>query len=365
MTDSLANFVVLGCTHPHSRMHVNTLRVSPLVGKVWLWDPERAAAELLAEHAGPKFAGATDDLSAALRDEVEFAVVCRRNDVNPETVVAAARAGKQVMSEKPMATTAARLRPVLREVEAAGVALGVCYPWRCHPAATDLRGLRDRGVFGRILAAEMRMVTSQVRFRNPEHWLFSREYGGGGILHWLGCHYFDLMRHLLDDDITHVSALTGALNGFALEVEDTAAVSMRWSSGALGTYAAGYHLPRSTAGYAGAAYDTYLAVRGLEGYFQWQPTRADEIVRVESVHPDWAASPARELRYRLEPCDAYCGSFGLALMEAFIRNARAGVPQIAGGEDALRVLEFLEAAYRSAETGQTVSLEEMRAGLGD
>jgi predicted dehydrogenase len=355
----MATFALLGCTHPHSRMHLNTLRISPRVERIWLWDPEQEAAAALAEHAGPKLAGATDDLPAALRDEVEFALVCRRNDENPETVIAAARSGKHVMSEKPVATTAANLRPVLEEVGKTGVMLGVCYPWRCHPAARELRALVERGLLGRLLAIEARMVTSQVKFRNPEHWLFSRERGGGGILHWLGCHFLDLLRYIAQDEVTHVSALAATLSGQPIEVEDTAAVSMRWGSGALGTYAAGYHLPRSTAGYSGAAYDTYLAARGMEGNFAWQPTRADELVRVESAHPDWAAAPEREFRYRLEPSEAYGGRYGMELIHAFIGCARPGAarpPEVAGGEDALRVLEWVEAVYRSAEFGGLVPL---------
>jgi predicted dehydrogenase len=350
----MATFALLGCAHPHSRMHLNTLRLSSKVERIWLWDPDRAAAEALAAHAGEKLAGATDDLPTALQDEVGFALVCRRNDESPEAVVRAARAGKHVLSEKPMATTAARLRPVLEEVREAGVALGVCYPWRCHPAAQDLRALIRRGLLGRLMAVEARMVTSQVRFRDPSHWLFTQVHGGGGILHWLGCHFFDLLRYLLQDEVTHVSALTGVLGDCPIEVEDTAAVSMRWASGALGTYAAGYHLPRSAAGYSGAAYDTYLAARGREGRFAWAPTRSDEVVRVESAHPDWAAAPERELRYHLEPSEAYGGRYGLEFLEAFIRSARAGTPQVASGEDALRVLEWLEAVYRSAESGETM-----------
>lgn len=351
------NFALLGCTHPHSRGHLNTLRVSPRVERVWLWDPDRAAAEALAQHGGGKVAGVTDDLAAALRDEVEFALVCRRNHENPEVVVAAARAGKHVMSEKPMATDAARLRPVLAEVREAGVALGVCYPWRCHPVSRDLRSLMEQGVFGRLMAIETRMVTSQVRFRDPSHWLFSRSQAGGGILHWLGCHFFDLLRYVLRDEVTQVTALTGALGGEAIEVEDTAAVAMRWASGALGTYAAGYQLPRSASGYYGAAYDTYLAARGTEGNFSWQPTRSDEALRVESVHSSWAGAPEREFHYRLEPSEAYGGRYGLELIHRFMDDARAGRPQVASGEDALKVLEWLEAVYRSAESGTTVELD--------
>ncbi|MGV3722710.1 MAG: Gfo/Idh/MocA family protein [Actinomycetota bacterium] len=351
-----ANFALLGCAHPHSRGHLATLRTSPEVDHFWLWDPDLAAAEKLAEQAGPKLAGVTGDLSLALREEVEFALVCRPNDENPETVVAAARAGKHVLSEKPMATAAANLRPVLEEVRAAGISLGVCYPWRRHPAARDLHALIGRGVLGRLLATEARMVTSQVKFRDPSHWLFSRDRGGGGILHWLGCHYFDLLRFLTGEEVAQVTALTGTLNGYPLEVEDTAAVAMRWSSGALGTLTAGYALPRSGSGYFGAAYDTYLAARGMDGNFRWSPTRADEVVQIESVHPDWAAAPERELRYHLEPSEAYGGSYGLEFMHAFIANARAGLPQGAGGEDALRVLEWVEAVYQSARTGSSVEL---------
>jgi predicted dehydrogenase len=351
-----ATFALLGCTHPHSRGHLATLRLLPEVERIWLWDPDRAAAEKLAEEAGPKLAGVTDDLAVALREEVEFALVCRRNDETPDTVVAAARAGKHIMSEKPMATTAARLRPVLEEVAATGVTLGVCYPWRCHPAARDLSALVRGGLLGRLLATEARMVTSQVRYRDPSHWLFSREHGGGGILHWLGCHFLDLLRFLTGEEVTHVSALTGTLNGFPLEVEDTASVSMRWNSGAIGSFTAGYHLPRSTAGYSGAAYDTYLAARGLEGRFHWRPTHAEEAVYVESTHPDWATAPEREFRYRLEPTEAYGGAYGLEFVRHFIHAAREGRSPIAGGTDALRVLEWVEAAYLSARTQTTVPL---------
>ena len=351
-----AVFALLGCTHPHSRMHLSSLRVSPEVDRVWLWDPDRAAAEALGEAAGAKLAGTTDDLDAALREEVEFALVCRSNEVNPETVAAAALSGKHVLSEKPMATTAAVLRPVLAEVSQAGVALGVCYPWRCHPASRDLRRMVEQGLLGRLIATEARMVTSQVRNRDPGHWLFTRSRGGGGILHWLGCHFLDLLRYLLHDEVTHVSALTGTLGGCDVEVEDTATVSMRWASGALGTFAAGYHLPRSSSGYSGAAYDTSLNARGVLGRFDWQPTRSEEEIRVESVHPEWAGAPERRYHYSLEESEAYGGRYGLEFLHAFIRNARDGQPQVAGGEDALRVLEWLEAVYRSAESGRGVEV---------
>lgn len=326
-------------------MHLATLRVSSAVTGIRLWDPDRAAAEALAKDAGPKLLSAGDDFSAALPDDTEFALACRRNDVNPETVIAAARAGKHVLSEKPVAISAANLTPVLSEIEQAGVTLAVCYPWRCHPAAVDLREFVASGLLGRLLAVEARMVTSQVKFRDPSHWLFSKDQGGGGILHWLGCHFFDILRFILGEECTEVSAMTATLNGFPLEVEDCAAVAMRWSSGGLGTFSAGYQLPLSTSGYQGATYDTYLAARGMDGRFAWAPTRSEERVMLQSAHPRWAGATDRERHYRLDPSEAYSGSYGLALVNRFIDDARAGRPPVASGTDALRVLEWVEAIY--------------------
>ncbi len=359
----MTTIALLGCTHPHSRAHLETLRLSGRVDRLVLWDPDLASAEALARHAGPGPAEATADLARALGEEVGYVLACRRNDENPETVVAAARAGKHVLTEKPVARTAAELRPVLAEVEAAGVSLGVCYPWRAHPAAADLRAFREAGLLGRLLGSETRIATSRVRFRDPSHWLFTRRHGGGGILHWLGCHFFDLLRFILGEEAHRVSALAATLDSpveVPVEVEDTAAVSIGWGSGALGTFSAGYHLARSRAGYAGATFDTLLAARGTEGRFAWHPTAPEEPVRLESAHPEWAGAPERERRYRLEPCEAYAGRHGLAFFERFLEDAAAGRPQLAGGEDALRVLEWVEAAYRSAETGQVVDLDRAR-----
>jgi predicted dehydrogenase len=347
---------LLGCSHPHSRMHLATLRVSPVVTGIRLWDPDRHAADALATDAGPKLLSAGDDFAATLPDDTEFALVCRRNDVNPETVVAAARAGKHVLSEKPVATTSANLKPVLEEVEKAGVTLAVCYPWRCHPAAVDLRQFVADGLIGRLLATEARMVTSQVRFRDPNHWLFSKEKAGGGILHWLGCHFFDLQRFILGEECTGVSAMTASLNGYPLEVEDSAAVAMRWNSGGLGTFSAGYQLPLSPSGYQGAAYDMYLAARGMEGSFAWSPTRGEERVGLQSAHPSWAGATDRERHYRLDPSEAYGGGFGLELFHRFIGDARAGRPPVASGLDALRVLEWVEAVYKSEDSIQRRTL---------
>jgi predicted dehydrogenase len=132
---------------------------------------------------------------------------------------------------------------------------------------------------------------------------------------------------------------------------------LEFGSGALGSFHAGYLLPRSVPGYRGAAYDTYLAVRGTQGRFAWEPTAKEQVVRAESLHPAWTAPPERELRFAVEPSDAYGGAHGLEFARAFFEAVRDGTPPPATGEDALRVLRILDAAYRSAATGQREDVE--------
>ena len=351
------NVALIGCTHPHSRAHLNTLRLCPEVERIWLWDRDRAAAEQLAEHAGETFAGATDDLAAVLTPEAAgMIVLCVRNDEAPEFLARAAQAGQHIFAEKPLATHSRHLTPALDAARAARVAVGVCYQWRGHPVSQHLRELIGQGLLGPLMAVEGRMVTSQVRLRNPQHWLFDREKAGGGILSWLGCHFLDLLRYLLQDEVAEVMAMLGTLNGEPITVEDTAMVTLRWRSGALGTFHAGYHLPRSTPGYMGPAYDTHLAAKGRLGNFMWQPTRAEHVLHVESVAPAWVGAPEREFQFEVEKNDAYGGRPGLEFFRQFLHAAETGERPLASGDDALALLRLLEAIYESHETGRRVQV---------
>jgi len=213
------------------------------------------------------------------------------------------------------------------------------------------------GMFGRPLAVEVRLITSQVKFRNPQHWLFDREKAGGGILSWLACHYIDLVHYILQDEFEAVTALVDTLSGEDISVEDVAAVAFRLRRGTLGTLQAGYMLPRSRAGYEGATYDTYFALKGTDGGFKWEPfERVQPQVHLESVASAWVGAPERIVTYHFEPSPAYGGRAGLEFVRAFLQAAQRGEPPPVTGEDALRVLRFVEAAYESSRTGQRVQV---------
>ncbi|MCY3556731.1 MAG: hypothetical protein OXH56_15590, partial [Gemmatimonadetes bacterium] len=136
-------------------------------------------------------------------------------------------------------------------------------------------------------------------------------------------------------------------------------------------------------------YDTYLGFRGLEGNITWYPTDEDRPIVVESTSKVWNDTPRRELKYVVAESEAYGGRYGQDFVGRFITSAMGGgqsagsaspdgpedpddpvspgsseVPQAPydDGENALRVLRIIEAAYRSSETGRMVSLEQDREG---
>ena len=266
----------LGVTHPHSGPHLRTLELLEGVSGIVPWDEDDRALERLGSETRPKLETARVSFDRIMdREDVPVVVSLATNDRNPEWVVRAAKAGKHILTEKPVAASSRDMGPLLDAVRGAGVHLGVYYTWRSNPIVNDIRRMIDAGAIGKLLSVEGRMVTSQVRFRDPTHWLFQKQVSGGGIVSWLACHWIDAIRYITRNEVTAVSAMVDTLNGQAIDVEDTAGMIMRMESGAIATLHAGYLLPISQAGYLSGSYDTYLSFRGLDGNITWYPTEED------------------------------------------------------------------------------------------
>ena len=271
MTDTDALSIEVGMIsspHPHAPMHVKTLETLPEVTAIHLCGVADEDTDALGEGAS-KVQSVTTSIDELLaRPEVTALVVCTRNDLCPDILNAAVEAGKPVLFEKPGALTAADLRAVADRAHERGLTMSTFFQNRWNPAMRDAVEICRSGALGKIMAVEARMVTSQVRYRNPGHWLFRKDTAGTGILSWLGCHYLDLLCYFLDDRVVEVAALVAQQNPEQIEVEDTACLVLRFSSGVLGTLHAGYHLIGSAAGYSGAAYDTFMGFRGTDGYLR-------------------------------------------------------------------------------------------------
>lgn len=345
---------LIGTQHPHSQAYQRTLAAVPglAVTAICADDGGGGVAEALG--AARRFA-TFEELHAAADYDVAF--VFLPADKAFPVLRRLVEAGKHVFCEKPTCRTAGEARQVVQWVDSRQVRFCTGYQLRMHPIARDIRGIVREGLLGGLYSLESRMITTSVRVRGPNHYLFQADRSGGGILHWLGCHHIDFIRYISGQEVTSVTGLIANAGETAIDVEDLAVVGMRLSGGALASVHAGYLLPNAAPNpYMAPRYETFLGIRGELGRIQWDPFSNEFIV--ESTHPAWNGAGGRRMSYSLEEGPGY-GRDGYNLVKAFLARVRgeaAHAPLYADALDAYKTLEVIEAAYESARTGRTINL---------
>ena len=349
---------LLGLSHPRSLAHLRTLQAVTEVASIVLWDPDETLLKSTQENQGEKVSATTTDLGSVLsEEEILFVVAALRNDLGPPIFTRALEAGKHVITDKPVGKTAVESAEVAAVAKREGCKLGVFYQNRALPPIQDARRIVEQGLIGELVSVEMRMVTTQVQVRDPSHWLFNMDKSGGGILSWLGCHYIDQILNITQDEIVSVAAQIATRSGEDIDVEDVAALSLGFASGAVGTFHAGYMLAMSGGGYHNAAgYDTYVSVNGRLGRITYSSNGTPSSIYVESAHPSWSSAPRRTFDYTFGDSPAYGGGAGETFLRAFIDACQGKGEPLTTGEDAVRVAKVVDAAYESSRSGRRIHI---------
>lgn len=354
---------VVGVTHPHGLAHMRTLQQLPEVERIFVWDDDAENLAKAVENQPDKVAGSFTDYGELLRqDDIFFAVASLRNDICPDMCIAALERGMHVMAEKPIGRNASEVQRVVDAAARVDKLLGVVYQNRYSPLNREMREVVGQGALGPLMSVEMRMLTTQVKFRRPGHWLFQKAVAGGGMLSWLGCHYIDLLRYITHEEIVSVAAQVATRSGEAIDVEDVAVLALELESGAIASIHTGYVLAMSGSGYHNrGGYNNYLGAYGQLGRFYWNRPDSSETLFIESSHPAWKSAPFREVTMAAADSPAYGGVAGEEFMRRFIEAAQGDGDAPATGHDALTVARIVDAAYESSRTGQRIAVEPARA----
>ena len=347
-------------------------------GHILVWDklPEVEAIHVctIADEAdldhisslSPKVASKNRSLSELLGRPLDAVGVCVRPDLGPPTLRAIIDAGVPVLFDKPAATRAADMREVAEIAASKGVTAGAMFQWRYSAAILEARRALAEGGLGELWAVELRVLTSQLRYRRPStNYLFRSEYACSGILSWLGCHLLDLLNFVTGDRVVEVTAMTGSQNPEPVDVEDTAMVAFRMAGGAIGTLHAGYLM----AGPGKNPDDTLIALRGSRGYLQvplvtpWTPRSHDGdqsgvVYSMWSEAPGWETGGARHSTFDVPHSEVYGGVMAERLFSDFLKAAKDGTQAPSPIESSVHMLEVVEAAKQSSQTGRTVKVGE-------
>jgi UDP-N-acetyl-2-amino-2-deoxyglucuronate dehydrogenase len=152
--------------------------------------------------------------------------------LHPEHGITAARHGKHVITEKPMAISVEGADSLVQACDNAGVHLFVVKQNRLNPAVRLLKHAVDRGRFGRLYLANATVRWSRPQeYYNQAPWRGTRELDGGAFMNQAS-HYVDLIQWLAGP-VKSVAAITATL-ARNIECEDSGAAVLRFESGALG-----------------------------------------------------------------------------------------------------------------------------------
>ncbi len=307
------------------------------------------AEALTAEFGGEVYT----DLEAMLaRDDVHVITICSPSGAHMEPTIAAARAGKHVIVEKPLDVTLERCDAMIRACEEANVKLATIFPSRFHRSSQVLKQAVEAGRFGTLIMGDAYVKW----FRTQEYydsgaWRGTWKFDGGGALMNQAIHSVDLLLWLMGD-VAEVSAYTATLAHERIEVEDVATATLLFQNGALGVIEA------TTAAYPGSLKKIEVAgTRGMaileeEDIIKWEfadATEADKRLREEMLGRTktggGAADPA-----------AIGHQAHAALFRSFLDALDSGTPLAIDGREGRRSVELILAIYESAKTGKKIVL---------
>jgi predicted dehydrogenase len=300
------------------------------------YNPARFA-EISAEFGIP-CVGQEDLLADAAVDVV---CICTPSGQHAAQAIAAARAGKHVLVEKPMALSLGDADATIAACDRAGVKLGVVLQRRAEPLFQRIHRAIQAGDLGELTLGVVTMPYHRSQaYYDQADWRGTWALDGGGVLMNQGIHLVDLLVWTMGDPV-HVQARADTLHR-DIEVEDTLAATLRFANGALATITA-----TST---AAPGFPHRIEIYGTGGCIQ---------VEGESVERWELADPARATVEPPQTAAADAAGAGsdprgiaptghIAIVRDFIQALRADRPPRIDGAEGRRSLAAVLAAYEAA-----------------
>jgi predicted dehydrogenase len=307
--------------------------------------PERAASFAQANGGKPY-----DDMEAFLKDDdVKFVVIATPSGLHLDAAVAAARAGKHVIVEKPLEITVERCQHIIKAAAESAVMLSGIFQGRFSESSQTVRAAIDKGRFGKIILCDayVKWYRSQAYYDSGA-WRGTKDIDGGGALMNQAIHALDLLLWF-GGGVKEVSARAATMAHERIEVEDTLVSTLLFESGAMGVVQA------TTAVWPGSS--KRIELLGTEGT---AVIEEDAIIRWDFAKED---PEDEEIRKRFSAAPQSGGAsnpMGIgfaghkAHFEDCVRAVESGDKPLVDGREAARSVALVQAMYKSASNGGQV-----------
>ena len=285
-------------------------------------------------------------VAALLADPaIDAVTICTPSGMHAAQAIAAARAGKHVLVEKPLALSLADADAMIAACDAAGVRLAVALQRRTDPVFIQVRQAIASGALGRpVLATVTIPYIRDAAYYASAAWRGTWALDGGGVLMNQGIHLIDLLLWFFGD-VSEVQARAATL-AHAIDVEDCLSATVHFANGAHGTIAA-----------------TTAAAPGFPHRIELYGTRGGIQLEGESI-ARWEVPGIEPVGLRTGPAEAGAGArpggiqhVGHARIVAdLVAACREGRAPLVDGREGRRALALVLAAYESARHRRAVGL---------
>jgi len=283
---------------------------------------------------------------------VDAVAICTPSGAHLEPAVAAAKAGKHVMVEKPLEVTIEKCDAIIAACDAAHVKLAATFQSRFHESSRLMKTAVEEGRFGKITMGDAYVKW----FRSQEYydsgaWRGTWALDGGGALMNQAIHSVDLLLWLMGP-VKSVHAMMDTMTHERIEVEDIVVATVKFESGALGVVEA------TTTAFPGALKRVEIAGSGgsavleEEDLTQWtfaEETDEDNAIRERMSGKTETGGGASD--------PSAIGHHGhTEVFNDFLDAINEGREPLVNGVEGRRSVELICAIYESARTGKTVEL---------
>lgn len=303
--------------------------------------PEKAK-DFAAKHGFPLYA----DYRKVLADpDIDAIVLATPHTAHAAQIIAAARAGKHVFTEKPFTLTTLSAQSAMRACAENKVTLAVGYNWRFQPALQEIRAMLADGRLGKLLHIEGNFCGPSAYRFGRDHWRQSREEGPAGGMTGRGVHVVDAMLYLSGQiDSVHAQSFRLAQD---FGVDDTTSMLFKFRNGATG------YLSTLIA----TAETWRMQVFGSKGWVEVGDVEHLTTWQMKACYVD----PQNLLTHHKPQIVTFPEtSTERAELEHFAAAVAAGRPLAVAGGDEIHGVTVLEAILKSTKSKKTVKVAPAR-----
>lgn len=282
-------------------------------------------------------------------DEIDIVTIATPSGAHLEPTVAAAKAKKHIICEKPMEVTPERIQQMIDVANEEGVILSGIFNRRFNPAVENLKKAVEMDRFGTLALcdAQIKWYRTQAYY-DAGKWRGTMALDGGGALMNQGIHTIDLLQYLVGN-VKRLSASMALLTHKNIEVEDTAVAILEFENGARGV------IQGSTSCWSSTGHPAEIQLCGSHGsafladetFRVWDFKKADE--QDDFVKNSLMKGTEKGLGANDPNAINVIGH--IRNFENVIEALEKGVKPLISGEEAMKSVQIITAIYESANNG--------------